>query len=80
MSEIRVADVVEVPAQGPGRQGKMDVVIAYAVDEVRQYQIRMPREDYTPEAAKKRIEADELERLKLVNQTFTVGPPASKSK
>ncbi len=80
MSEITISDMHDVASPDPRRPGKLDKLITYTVDGARAYQTRMPKEEFTPEAAQKQITAEELERLKLVGKTFSVGPPAAAAK
>jgi len=71
-SFIKIEDVRDVPSADVKRAGKQDKQIIYSVDMARRYALIMPGEDYTPEKARLKIEADEIERLKLLGTNFNV--------
>ena len=72
MSKVRIVDVRDAPDLTIERAGKMNVQVTYNVDEMRQYTITMPKEDFTPSKAMEKIKADEQERLRLIGETFDV--------
>ena len=70
MAEIRIIDQRRVPALAPERKGKDDMVVQYAVDEVRGYMVRIPAEGISDQAILSAIMKDVELRGRLVGRTF----------
>ncbi len=70
---IRILDKWEALSTLPGRQGKVDVVVNYQVDGTRNYQTRMPKENYSPDAMMKQIDDEEVDRQGILSKTWTAG-------
>ncbi len=72
MSEIRITDIRELPAQTIERMGLTDLMVTYLVDGRRSYTLLVPKDDATHESLKVRIQADEKSRLALMGAPFRV--------
>ncbi len=76
---LEIIDASEIQSLTSERRGKRDLRVTYTAAGARTYMLDMPAEDVTnpdgtlkPERVIERIKAAELERLKVVGQTFEV--------
>lgn len=70
--KIKITDSRDIPTIDTAGKLTSEVLITYVVDGVRIYQTRVPKAQSDLASVQKRIEAEERERLKLINQEFEV--------
>ncbi len=68
--KIKITDSRDIPTIDTAGKLTNEVLITYVVDGVRIYQTRVPKAQSDLASVQKRIEAEERERLKLINQEF----------
>lgn len=68
----RITDVRELPSANPNRRGLMDMLVVWLEDGARPYQLHVPLETYTPEAAKTAVEAEVRKHASIIGHEGTV--------
>lgn len=69
----RITDVRPVPTIDPQRAGQMDMLLSWLEDGVRPYTLRMRQDEYTPDAAVKRVEEEVRKHAQVIGREGKIG-------
>jgi hypothetical protein len=72
MATLNIIHVSHLPSAEANRQGKIDAIVIYSIDNGAPSSVIVPEEDATPERLTKIIGAQVAKTSELVGKTFTL--------
>ena len=72
MAKAKIEQYFEVPGVTTDRFGKVDVVVRFSIDGKGPYEVKLPKENFTPAKAEEVVKAAVKERLAVEGKEFTV--------
>lgn len=72
MAKVKIEQYFEVPGVTTDRFGKVDVVVRFTIDAKGPYEVKLPKENFTPTAAEEAVKRAVKERQAVEGKEFTV--------
>lgn len=72
MAKVKIEQYFEVPGVTTDRFGKVDVTVRYTIDGKGPYEVKLAKENFTPQKAQEAVTAAAKERLTVEGKEFTV--------
>lgn len=72
MAKAKIEQFYESPGVTTDRFGKTDVTVKYSIDGKGLYEVKLPKENFTPQAAEEAVKTAVRQRLAVEGKEFTV--------